>query len=73
MVGQSDLAFRLLCRRYGATLTYTEMLCASRFAEDGEYRQKLFFSQCAPHDRPLVAQFCGRDAETPMPGLSAVN
>ena len=38
MVGASDLAFRLLCRKYGADLVYTEMLDSSQFASDEEYR-----------------------------------
>uniref|UniRef100_A0A7S4BXB4 tRNA-dihydrouridine(16/17) synthase [NAD(P)(+)] n=1 Tax=Chrysotila carterae TaxID=13221 RepID=A0A7S4BXB4_CHRCT len=63
MVGASDLAFRKLCRRHGATLAYTEMLCARRFVEDAAYRFSLFESQrCMLNDRPLIVQFCGNDA-----------
>jgi len=64
MVGCSDLAFRLLCRRYGADLTYTEMLYADRFVGDEEYRQTYFLSQISSADRPLVVQFGGNDAPT---------
>eukprot|EP00965_Chrysotila_dentata_P209529 6185347-Pleurochrysis_carterae.AAC.3 len=65
MVGASDLAFRKLCRRHGATLAYTEMLCARRFVEDAAYRFSLFESQrCMLNDRPLIVQFCGNDASS---------
>ncbi|KAI6168346.1 FMN-linked oxidoreductase [Pisolithus thermaeus] len=37
MVNQSDAPFRLLTRRYGATLTYTQMLEPSRLLNDREY------------------------------------
>ena len=66
MVGASDLAFRLLCRRYGADLCYTEMFNSAKFVEDEEYRNSLFFSQIlrdSTIDRPLIAQFCGNDAD----------
>ena len=59
MVGASDLAFRLLCRRHGADVCYTEMLFAERFVEDASYRE-LKLQTCAA-DRPLVVQFCGRE------------
>ena len=48
MVGASDLAFRLLCRRHGADLCYTEMLTSSRFVGEEAYRQALFFDQILP-------------------------
>lgn len=64
MVGCSDLAFRLICRRYGAELTYTEMFFADRFVADEEYRRTYFLSQISPADRPLVVQFGGNDAQT---------
>jgi len=69
MVGCSDLAFRLLCRKYGADLCYTEMLDASRFVSDPAYATALFWSQLLPagadaRDRPLVVQFSGRDPDT---------
>lgn len=38
MVGASDLAFRLLCRKYGADLVYTEMLDSQLFVNDEDYR-----------------------------------
>ncbi|KAL3810014.1 hypothetical protein ACHAXA_006129 [Cyclostephanos tholiformis] len=34
MVGASELAFRLLCRKYGATLSYTPMMNASQFVRE---------------------------------------
>jgi tRNA-dihydrouridine synthase 1 len=60
MVGASDLAFRLLTRRYGATLCYTPMFYADRFVSDAAYRQRAFQTTAA--DRPLVVQFCADDA-----------
>jgi len=62
MVDQSELAFRMLCRRYGCTLAYTPMIHSRNFANDAKYR-KQNFSTC-PTDRPLFAQFCGDDAST---------
>ena len=34
MVGASELAFRLLCRKYGTTLAYTPMMIASEFVKE---------------------------------------
>jgi hypothetical protein len=62
MVGASELAFRLLCRRYGATLAYTPMMNSERFAFDEAYRQEEF--QTVPEDRPVVAHFCANNPET---------
>ena len=64
MVGASDLAFRLLCRRHGATLCYTEMFFAEQFVSSPEYRNAVFFSQlhAGTLDRPLAVQFAANDA-----------
>ena len=62
MVGASDLAFRLLCRRHGAELAYTEMLFADRLASEQAYRQEVLLSQLHKHDHPLCVQLCGNDA-----------
>ena len=59
MVGASELAFRLLCRKYGATLAYTPMMSAAEFARSEDYRQTEF--QTVPEDRPLVCHFAAND------------
>lgn len=59
MVGASELPFRLLCRKYGATLAYTPMMSSKQFAVDEAYRKKEF--QTIPEDRPLVAHFSAND------------
>jgi len=38
MVGQSDRPFRVLCRKFGASVCWSEMLMADRFSSDTAYR-----------------------------------
>lgn len=62
MVGCSDLAFRLLCRRHGADAAFSEMLFADRIISDPEYlRTRL---QTCASDRPLIVQLAANDPTT---------
>ena len=66
MVGISDLPFRLLCRQYGATVCYTEMIDTTCSGIP-----RLPPASCAA-DRPLVVQFAANDGDKLLTAVLAV-
>ena len=62
MVDHCDLAYRMLTRKYGAELVYTQMYNANAFVGSRELREENF-TTCA-EDRPLIVQFAGHDPAT---------
>lgn len=62
MVDQSELAFRMFTRKYGTQLTFTPMIHAHLFVNDGTYRRNSLALVKA--DRPLVVQFCANKVDT---------
>uniref|UniRef100_A0ABQ0LNC4 tRNA-dihydrouridine(16/17) synthase [NAD(P)(+)] n=1 Tax=Mycena chlorophos TaxID=658473 RepID=A0ABQ0LNC4_MYCCL len=71
MVNQSDLPFRTLVQKYGATLSYTQMLKPELLLEDQDYLEfclrDLTLHQSCP-EQPVVVQLCGNDPETVVKG-----
>ena len=61
MVGQSDRPFRLLCRRHGTTLCYTERDMADEFAASAAYRHEALGDRVRDH--PLIVQFAANEPE----------
>ena len=64
MVDQSDLPFRLLCRRYQTAIAVTPMIHARLLLESASYRRAFLPRDSLPQDRPLIAQICGGDPQT---------
>lgn len=54
----SGLPFRLLCRRYGAALVYTEMVSSHGVRNDNKSTLKLI--ETSEEDKPVGIQFCGQ-------------
>ncbi|KAG0269432.1 tRNA-dihydrouridine(16/17) synthase [NAD(P)(+)]-like protein [Actinomortierella ambigua] len=69
MVDQSELAWRILSRKYNAELCYTPMFHSRLFSTDARYREEQWgdiekgLGGGGANDRPLVAQFCANDPE----------
>ncbi|GLT49390.1 hypothetical protein SLA2020_229490 [Shorea laevis] len=61
MVDNSELPFRMLCRKYGAEAAYTPMLHSRFFTENEKYRNQEFTT--CKEDRPLFVQFCANDPD----------
>jgi tRNA-dihydrouridine synthase 1 len=80
MVGGSELAFRLLARRWGAQLCYTPMIKSEDFFRKGNGVNLL---EVHADDAPLVAHFSGNDpakllavakrTERCHPGVAAID
>ncbi|KAF8155721.1 FMN-linked oxidoreductase [Crassisporium funariophilum] len=69
MINQSDFPFRLLARRYGATMTYTQMYNPHLLLNDQQYLEyhirdlSAIAADPGCLERPVVAQLCGNDPE----------
>ncbi|KAG8907286.1 hypothetical protein FRC01_007739 [Tulasnella sp. 417] len=69
MVDQSELAWRILSRRYGAQLVYTPMISARVFADPSQkiFREEAFNmlhgEEGGREDRPLFIQFAANNPE----------
>lgn len=61
MAGFSNLAYRVLARRYGAALTTTEMVSAKALAAGNEKTERLL--DRAPSEDPVAAQVFGSEGD----------
>tara|TARA_Y100000034_G_C6898593_1_gene414896 strand:+ start:2235 stop:3149 length:915 start_codon:yes stop_codon:yes gene_type:complete len=58
LANYTDIAFRMLCRKYGASLCYTEQISA--IALNKNNKKTLILAKTAEEDRPVSLQLSGR-------------
>jgi tRNA-dihydrouridine synthase 1 len=65
MVDGSELAWRIISRRYGAELCYSPMLHSRLFSQDKKFRDQFICEMDGQPglDRPLIIQFCANDPD----------
>lgn len=63
MVDHSELAFRLLTRKYNCELAYTPMINSTVFINGVKYRDRWLKDLLPEIDSPTFVQFCGHDPE----------
>ena len=61
MAGITDLPFRLICKKNGAGLVYTEMVSAKALLY-GDEKTKLLLKTCK-EEHPLAVQIFGNDLD----------
>lgn len=68
MINQSDFPFRVLVRRYGATLAYTQMLNPDKLLNDREFlefhQRGMLMERSSGSEGPVVVQLCGNEPDT---------
>jgi tRNA-dihydrouridine synthase B len=62
LAGYSDLAYRLICRQFGAPYCATEMMLDKLLLIRGKIRSRLF--KITPDDHPVAGQLIGNDPAT---------
>ncbi|KAK0452270.1 FMN-linked oxidoreductase [Armillaria borealis] len=73
MVNQSDLPFRTLSHKYGATLTYTQMLQPEKLINDKDYLEfHLRDLSRRPKDHQVVVQLCGNNPDVTVAGARKI-
>ena len=61
MVNYTDIAYRILCRKYGASLCYTEQISAIPLLK--ESKKTLELARTSEEDKPISLQLSGRDKD----------
>jgi len=61
MANYTDVAFRVLCRKYGASLCYTEQISAIALSKNN--KKTLNLLKTSKEDKPLSLQLSGRNKE----------
>jgi tRNA-dihydrouridine synthase B len=61
LAGTSNLAFRPICRRFGAGLTVTELVSARGVCHDPDFHRNWRYLVFDPAERPIAIQLFGSD------------